>query len=68
MLTAKEFARRAGITYPTIMRWLKAGIVPGAKLMEGTPFGNYWQIPIGSLSKVQKRKPGPKPKAKKGAK
>lgn len=62
MLTAKEFARRAGITYPTIMRWLKSGLVPGAKLMEGTPFGTFWQIPATSLDKVQKQRPGPKPK------
>jgi hypothetical protein len=71
MLTAKKFAERAGVTYPTIIAWLKKGRVPGAELVEDSPHGSYWQTPADSLDKVEKQKPGPKPTkkaAKKGAK
>lgn len=60
MLTAKKFAERVGVTYPTVISWLKKGLIPGARLMEDTPFGNYWQIPSISATKVRKPKPGPK--------
>jgi len=70
ILTAKKFAERAGVTYPTIIAWLKKGLVPEAVLIEDSPHGAYWQIPAASLDKVEKQKPGPKPakKSKKGAK
>jgi predicted site-specific integrase-resolvase len=70
ILTAKKFAERAGVTYPTIITWLKKGLVPKAVLIEDSPHGAYWQIPATSLDKVEKQKPGPKPakKSKKGAK
>jgi hypothetical protein len=71
MLTAKKFAARAGVSYPTIIAWLKKGRVPGAELVEDSPHGSYWQTPADSLDKVEKQKPGPKPTkkaAKKGAK
>jgi hypothetical protein len=68
MLTAKKFAARAGITYPTVMSWLKKGLIPGAEFIEDSPLGPYWQIPVESLDKVQKQKTGPKPAAKKEAK
>jgi hypothetical protein len=61
MLTAKKFAQRAGITYPTMMAWLKKGLVPGAVLKEDSNFGKYWEIPATSLDEVQKQKTGPKP-------
>jgi predicted site-specific integrase-resolvase len=67
MLTAKKFAERAGVTYPTVISWLKKGLIPGAEFVEDSPLGPYWQIPVESLEKVQKQKTGPKP-AKKGAK
>lgn len=67
MLTAKKFAERAGVTYPTIINWLKKGLVPGAQLVEDSPHGSYWQIPATSLDKVEKQKTGPKP-TKKAAK
>jgi len=63
MLTARKFAQRAGITYPTVMAWLRKGLIPGAKLTEDSPLGSFWQIPAESLNKVQKQKTGPKPKA-----
>jgi len=62
MLTARKFAQRAGITYPTVMAWLRKGLIPGAKMTEDSPLGNFWQIPAESLEKVQKQKTGPKPK------
>ena len=62
MLTARQFSERAGVSYPTVMKWLKAGLVPGAKLNENTPLGTYWEIPATSVGKVEKEKPGPKPK------
>ena len=50
MLTAKKFAERAGVTYPTIIAWLKKGLVPEAVLVEDSPHGAYWQIPATSHS------------------
>jgi len=67
MLTAKKFAQRVGVTYPTILSWLKKGLVPGATLVADSPHGAYWQIPSSSLDKVEKQKTGPKP-TKKAAK
>ena len=61
MLTAKKFAARAGITYPTVMSWLRKRLIPGAEFVAESPHGSYWQIPADSLDKVQKQKPGPKP-------
>jgi len=66
MLTARQFSERAGVSYPTVMKWLKAGLVPGAKLNENTPLGTYWEIPATSVGKIEKEKPGPKPKASAG--
>lgn len=63
MLTAKKFAERAGITYPTVIAWLKKGLIPKAKFIEKSPLGPYWEIPAASLAKVQKQKTGPKPKS-----
>lgn len=65
MLTARQFAKRAGVAYPTVMKWLKENLIPGAELVTDGRFGPYWDIPATSLSKVAKRKPGPKPKAAK---
>lgn len=62
MLTAKKFAERAGITYPTVIAWLKKGLIPHAKFIEDSPLGPYWEIPATSLAKVRKQKTGPKPK------
>ena len=71
MLTARTFAKEKGVSYTTIMAWLRDGLIPGAA-QEETPLGMVWQIPAPSLKKVEKRKPGPKPaaakKSKKGAK
>ena len=70
MLAAKNFAERAGVAYPTIIAWLKKGLIPWAEPVTDSPHGSYWQIPTTSLDKVEKQKPGPMPakKSKKGAK
>lgn len=65
MLTAKQFAKRANVSYPTIIAWLAADLVPGADKQE-TPLGTFWQIPASSVEKVNKRKPGPTPKKAEG--
>lgn len=62
MLTARQYSERAGVSYPTVMKWLRAGLIPGAKLNENTPLGTYWEIPATSVGAVTKEKPGPKPK------
>lgn len=61
MLTAKQFAKRANVSYPTVIAWLSADLIPGANKQD-TPLGTFWQIPASSLDKVEKRKPGPAPK------
>ncbi len=61
MFTAVKFAGEMGISYPTIVRWLKRGIVPGA-ILEETPAGSYWQIPESALT-MERPKAGRKPKA-----
>jgi predicted site-specific integrase-resolvase len=66
MLTARTFAKEKGVSYTTIMAWLRDGLIPDAT-QEETPMGMVWQIPASSLEKVERRKPGPKP-AKKAAK
>jgi hypothetical protein len=60
MLTARTFAKEKGVSYTTIMAWLRDGLIPGAA-QEETPIGKVWQIPASSLEKVERRKPGPKP-------
>jgi len=60
MLTARTFAKEKGVSYTTIMAWLRDGLIPGAA-QEETPMGMVWQIPASSLEKVERRKPGPKP-------
>lgn len=60
MLTARTFAKEKGVSYTTIMAWLRDRLIPGAA-QEETPMGKVWQIPASSLEKVARRKPGPKP-------
>jgi hypothetical protein len=63
MLTAKEFAERAKVSYPTVIKWLRDKVIPEARKIE-TPRGEYWEIPVSALALVFKRKPGPKPGTK----
>ncbi len=65
LLTAVKFAEEAGISYPTIVRWLKRGLVPGAQSVD-TPMGKVWQIPESAL-KMERPKAGRIPSATKKA-
>lgn len=49
MLTAVQFANEAGISYTTIMKWLRRGLVPGAAKKEDHR-GEYWDIPASALA------------------
>ncbi|MGH9838044.1 MAG: hypothetical protein ACREEM_04595 [Blastocatellia bacterium] len=62
MLTARQFSERAQVSYPTVLKWLREGLIPDAKLNEKTPLGTYWEIPATSVGKIAKQKPGPKPR------
>lgn len=62
MFTAVKFAGEMGVSYPTVMRWLRQKLVPGAQLEE-TLTGNVWQIPESAL-KMEKPKAGRKPNVK----
>lgn len=57
-MTTKEFAQQMKIDYRTALNWLRAGIVPGAKLIE-TPGSGYWDIPS-SATAMTRPKTGPK--------
>jgi len=63
MIPLKEFAKRAGVPYTTIMDWAKAGRIKGVEFEE-TPLGKYWTAPEASLKGLQRPKVGRPPKAK----
>jgi hypothetical protein len=66
-MTAVQFAREIGVSYPTVVGWLSRGIVPGA-VKKSDHRGEYWEIPEKALS-MERPKRGPKPKSgKKGGK
>ena len=48
MLTPREFAELAKVPYPTVMRWLKKGLMKGAKRETLGPLV-LWQIPRSAL-------------------
>jgi hypothetical protein len=56
--TARQFAMAMGVSYRTVMGWLAAEIVPGAKKIE-TPVGSYWLIPELAL-RMERPTMGPK--------
>ena len=60
-MTAVQFAKEIGVSYPTIVSWLSQGIVPGA-IKRSDHRGEYWEIPEAAL-KMERPKRGPKPKA-----
>jgi hypothetical protein len=47
-MTAMEFARRKGVTYETVLDWLKRGLVPGAVLKKKGK-GRCGDIPTAGL-------------------
>jgi hypothetical protein len=67
-MTAVEFAQAMDYDYSTIMRWLREGIVPGAKFVEVSGNFGVWQIPQSALTEIKLPRPGRKKSAKKAAK
>jgi len=69
-MTAVEFAQAIDYDYTTIMRWLKRGIVPGAKFVEVSGKFGVWQIPPEALNmtppRLGRKKEGEKKATKKG--
>lgn len=57
-MTSWEFAQKMDISYHTVMRWLKFGIVPGAVKAENN---RDWVVPDEAL-KMKRPAPGPRPK------
>lgn len=53
-MTSWEFAQKMGVSYHTVMRWIRFGIVPGA-----VKDGRDWVVPEEALS-MEKPKAGPK--------
>ena len=54
-MTAVEFAQAIDYDYTTIMRWLKRGLVPGAKFVEVSGNFGVWQIPEEALNMTPPR-------------
>ncbi len=65
-MTATNFAREMGISYPTVIRWLDRQLVPGAELKESPERGKWWEIPETAL-KMERPTPGPKKGSKRPA-
>ncbi len=65
-MTATNFAREMGISYPTVIRWLDRQLVPGAELKESPERGKWWEIPETAL-KMERPTPGPKKGSKRAA-
>jgi hypothetical protein len=64
-MTAVEFAKAMEYDYSTVMRWLKEGIVPGARFVEVSGNFGVWQIPESALKEIVLPRPGRKRGAKK---
>jgi hypothetical protein len=64
-MTATNFAKEMGISYPTVIRWLDRKLVPGAELKESPERGKWWEIPESAL-KMERPTPGPKKGTKRG--
>jgi hypothetical protein len=58
-MTATVFADEMGVSYPTVVRWLKRKLVPGAILKESPDRGKWWEIPESALQ-MERPKSGPK--------
>ncbi len=61
-MTATVFAEEMGVSYPTVVRWLKRKLVPGAELKQSPDRGKWWEIPEEALT-MARPKPGPKTNA-----
>jgi hypothetical protein len=63
MIPIKEFAKRVGVPYTTVMYWVKGGRIKGA-VFEEAPTGGYWLIPEAAAEKIERPKLGRPPKPK----
>jgi len=57
MIPIKEFAKRVGVPYTTMMYWVKTGKIKGA-IFEEAPTGGYWLIPEYAANNLQRPKLG----------
>lgn len=67
MLTAKDIAKRFGVSNSTARGWLLRGRFAGAELRESELGQPYWVAPESSVDNFTPPKPGPVPKAKAAA-
>jgi predicted site-specific integrase-resolvase len=67
-MTARQFAEAKDVDYRTVVRWLQAGLVPGAELEEVAPGTGikWWKIPADAVDTFVMPKAGRKKAAKKG--
>jgi len=66
-MTVKEFAEAMDVTYTTVIRWLKFGIVPGAYTEEVFPGMDVWRIPQQAVSMQRPKAGAPRGGTKKKA-
>jgi len=59
-MTAKEFAEKMDVTYTTIIRWLRLGLVPGAYAEEVLPGMQIWRIPHEAIHMQRPRAGAPR--------
>jgi hypothetical protein len=59
-MTAKQFAKKMGVHYRTVLNWLDAGLIAGAE-RKSSIIGEYWEVPESAL-KMDRPKMGPKPR------
>lgn len=62
MLTAKDIAKRFGVSNSTARGWLLRGRFAGAELRESELGQPYWVAPESSVDNFTPPKPGPVPK------
>jgi hypothetical protein len=63
MFTAKDIAKRFGVSNSTARGWLLRGRFAGAELRESELGQLYWVAPESSVDNFIPPKPGPVPKA-----
>jgi len=51
MLTAREFSKATGISYPVVMRWLRDGTIQADRVV------NIWQISEELAKRFKKERP-----------
>lgn len=62
-----EFAKMAGVSYHTAVRWVREGLIQGVQVV-GTGDYKLYMVPESALTEFEPPKKGPKPKPKKAAK